>query len=141
MPDNIDRVVVPTLSDDGWVHSGALQADYVMAHFLASDYSQTYVYKDNVSSFGWLVATYNNQPNELMIQTRRVLSLLMGRYFNNVVVDARDATDPTAPSKFIMAIFVEYQPADGVTRNITQLVQIKGSKFELINRIINDGDP
>lgn len=141
MPDNIDVVVLPTLGEDGWVFSNALQADYLMSHFLASDYSQTYVHPGSVSSFGWIVAQYGSEPSRLISEVRRVLAEYLGRYFNNVLVEARDATNPEEPSKFILAIFVEYQTADGIVNNISQLTQINGSKFELINQIINNGDP
>ena len=140
MPDNINTVALPSLGEDGWIFSGMRQADALMAHFLASDYSQSYIHAGTVSSFGWLIARYNSTPQQLVVETPKLLTTLFQRYFNNVVAEAWDSTDPTSPSKFILSIYVQFQDAKGKTGNISQLVQINGSKFEILRRIINDGE-
>lgn len=139
MPTNIAIVAIPSLGEDGWLFSGMRQADYLMAHFLASEYSQSYVHFGEISSFGYLVQEFNNRPNELLTEAPKVLTRLFERYFNNIVCEAWDSTDPKSPSRFILSIFVQFDDANGKTGNISQLVQINGSKFETLRRIINDG--
>lgn len=138
MATNINKVVIPSLSEDGWVFSSKKQADYLMAYFLASDYSQSYIHKNQVSSFGWMISKYGNQPAQLISQMESVLRTLFNRYFNNVEVEVSDSTNPEEPSKFILSIFVQFQLADGSVENIARITQINGSRFEIIRKAIND---
>lgn len=140
MADNIEKVVLPSLSEDGWVYSSLRQADYVMAYFLASDYSQSYLFNRGISSFGWLIAVYGSQPSALINEVTKVLKTLFNRYFNGVTVECTDATDPAKPSQFILAIFVEFQTSDGTISNIAKMAQINGSKFQIIRNIITQGE-
>lgn len=139
MAKNINKVVIPSLSPDGWVFSSLMQADYVMAYFLAADYSQSYLFHKQVSSFGWLIATYGNQPDALISEMTKALRTLFERYFDGVKVECSDATRPYAPSQFILAIYVEFRTSDGTISNVSKLAQINGSKFQIISRIITQG--
>lgn len=140
MPDNIEKVAIPSLSADSWIFSSLRQADYVMAYFLASDYSQSYLFNRQISSFGYLVAIHNNNIGLLISEITRALESLFGRYFNSVHVECTDATKETNPSKVILALFVEFQMQDGTISNISKLAQIKGSKFKIINDAITIGN-
>jgi len=139
MPANIDIVAIPSLDTDGWVFSSLKQADYIMAYFLAADQSQSYVHRGNISSFGWLVATYNNEPELLVTEMTKVLNTLFGRYFNNVIVECTNQTNANSPSEFILGIYVEFETASGAVSNISKIAQINGSKFEIINNAITQG--
>ncbi|HXQ32490.1 MAG TPA: hypothetical protein VN843_00575 [Anaerolineales bacterium] len=111
-----------------------------MAYFLACDYSQSYIFDRQISSFGWLVANYNNQPDLLINEMSKTLQILFDRYFNAVRVECSDATQPDSPSQFILAIYVEFQTSDGTISNISRLAEINGSKFTLISNVITGGE-
>lgn len=140
MPSNIDKIVYPSLSSDGFLFSSIKQADAIMAAVMASDYSQSYLFNQRISSFGWLVATYNNQPDALITEMTRMLQILFERYFNGVIVECTDVTNSNSPSQFILGIYVEFQTKDGNIGKISQLAQINGSKFKLINNVISQGE-
>jgi hypothetical protein len=140
MPSNINIVAMPTLGPDEWVLSSLRQADYLMAYFLAADFSQSYFFQGKISSFAYLVATYNNQPQQLISEVTSVLTNYFSRYFNGVIVECTDATQADEPSLFILAMYVQFQTADGTTSNISQLASISNSKFQLLNSIITTGD-
>jgi len=139
MPDNINTVVTPSLSDDGWVFSSIKQADYVMADFLASFYSQSNIFQGKVSSYGWVMAAYNNDPPTLMDKLRSMVTALFSRYFNDVVVEVVDGSEDTNSSLVTVNIFVQFVTADGVTQNLAQVAKINNSKFESIREIITNG--
>lgn len=140
MPDNINIIAAPSLSEDGWIYSGKGQADYIMACFLASDYSQSYVHYGQVSSFAWLIATYGDRSDLLRQQTTTTLQTLFGRYFNNVVVECSDVTPADKPNTFNMGIYVSFQDADGNTGKLSELVLINGSRFEIMRKLSTESN-
>lgn len=46
-----EDIYFPSLTETGWIASSEITGDFLFAHFFASDYSQTYIYTDHVSSF------------------------------------------------------------------------------------------
>lgn len=138
MPDNIEKVAYPALGPDGWIHSSMRQADMLMADFLAVDRSQSYVFSDFITSFGWIIAEYSGAKEEMMIQMRDSLKSYFERYFNDVVVECYENTKTSTPSKFHLSLYVEFQMADGSTGNIYRLTEINGSKFEILRTLTTD---
>lgn len=140
MADQIEIVVAPTLGPDGYVFSSMKQADYLMAWFLASDYSQSNVHLGKISSFGWLVGQYNNDIARLVEQTQSTLQTYLGRYLNNVLVQCRDASNPDTPNQNILAIGAQFTLADGTVQELVRIMEISGSKFKLLADIATNNN-
>lgn len=129
------KVVLPILGADGWVESSNKMADFIMSHFLATDYSQSYLFDTKISSFGSLIASYGHQPSELMNNVEQSLSTLFGRYFTNVVVECTNVSPEPESSKFVMGLYVEFRMNDGTVNNISKIAEIENSRFIKLHEV------
>lgn len=137
MAKNIENIVVPSLDPDGWVYSSKKQADYVMAYFLATDRSQSYIFDSDVTSFQYILATHHGNISELVHELQIGLRKLFERYFNNVQVEVRDITKEESPSKVYLALSCRYTLADGTIEDLIRIVNINGSKFTIMRQAIS----
>ena len=85
----LDTKPVPTLSLDAWVNSTELKCDYLLSHFIVSEYSRTLVYYQKISSLPWLIQKYKNDMNGLENAVRNQLSRYFGKYFPKVEVQVQ----------------------------------------------------
>lgn len=79
---------VPTLSASGWVGDVVSMATRLLDYFFASDYSQSHLYLDNITSFPYLVKVNGHRPEELKRDVKSTLTPYLSRYFDDVVVTA-----------------------------------------------------
>ena len=135
----VAAVYFPSLSEDGWVTSPERQADYIMSHFFASDYSQTQLYLSHVASMSWVIAEANGDVNKTISLLTSSLTSYLGNYFTNVVVSVRESipavvTDATRVSLIIDASFID---DTGNTIILGKLLEIQNSLFSKITNISN----
>lgn len=77
--------IVPSLSASGWLTGLAERADHVMASYLTSDHSESYLYK--VYSLAWHVQQYGHDELKLKDRVQTDLNELFSRHFGEVTVD------------------------------------------------------
>lgn len=73
---------VPSLSAAGWLTSIAERADHVLACYLVSDHSESYVYE--VFSLPWHVQQYGHDDLKLRNRMETDLNTLFRRHFTDV---------------------------------------------------------
>ena len=135
----VKKIVLPSLSEEGWVEPSDKLADLLMANFLTTDFTQSTLYFNKIKSFGWLIGKLSQQPEALKEQLNITLREYFGNYFSGVLVEVTERTNPAKPSQVILGLYVEYTLPDGSTSNISKLAQINGSKFKLVNDVITKG--
>lgn len=126
-------VPVSALSLDGWVTSSASKADYLLSHFFLSEYSQTQLYKGNVTSLQYLIQKYQVNPNILERETQATLEGYFSRYFPNVQAEVVCEPNTTNSSQINLKIYISIQDESGATLSVGRLVDVLDSK---INKII-----
>ena len=104
---------MPSLSEDGWVTDSVKVADYLLSHFFLSEYSQTYIYHQQVSSLPWILQVTQGDMSATIDKTRRTLSEYFSRYFNNVEVEVLDVTSEETPSKAAISIYIKFTDKEG----------------------------
>jgi len=132
-------IVVPALSEDGWVDYPAKQADYIFGHFFLSDYSQTYLYKNQVSSFAQVMQEHQGDVSKIARQLESTLRIYFLRYFSKVEVECDAIQDPDNPNKFIVRIYLTYTGTDGIEHNLGKMVNVLNSKIESVIALSNYG--
>jgi hypothetical protein len=135
----MSSAMVPSLSEDGWVNTPSLMGDYLISHFFVSDYSQTQLYLNQVSSFPYLIQKYQNDLPGLFTAIQTTLNTYLGRYFSSVTVEASQYPNPTNSGSIGINLFVSYVGSDGVTYNLNKIIQIVNSKIENIINLNNNG--
>jgi hypothetical protein len=133
----MSNLFFPSLSEDGWVVSTQQQADYLLADFFASDYSQTQLYLDKVSSAAYVI--YKTQGD--IIGTKNLLQSTLSdyfsRYFLNVNVDVTEVPNELDLSRVTLAIFLTFIDLDGVFFSLDKVFDIVDGKAVNILSINN----
>lgn len=120
----------PTLSENGWVENGKIKADYLMAHFLESDFSQTQLYNGHVSSLAYLVQKNMNNIANLVSDVNQTLNSYFERYFTDVYVETKEVEDPSGNNNITgISIFISFKDENGSTQNISETISDINSKF------------
>lgn len=132
-------IPVPTLSFSGWVRSTAEKADYLFCHFYESERSQTFIYKDRVSSLQYII-----QKNKLDIQAtcreiEATLSAYFSAYFPTVRVEIDYQEVPVNSGKITIRMYISLTDVDGKEFNMSRLADIVDSKFDKVRKLVNDG--
>lgn len=139
MTTNSDIRYVPTLSEDAWVSDAKQKADYLMAHFFLSDYSQTQLYVGKVSSLPWVIQSTQGNMMQTVLQLQQTLETYFGRYFDNVVVDVVDQT-PTDSSSAEIVLYIAFtDPETGATHTVNEVLRERNGIFSRIASISNTG--
>jgi hypothetical protein len=130
---------VPALSEDAWVTDAKQKADYLMAHFFLSDYSQTQLYVGNVSSMAWIIQATQGDMMQTVLQLRQALQLYFGRYFEDVVADVADNT-PADSSAAEIVIYIAFKdPETGIVHTLNELLRERNGVFSRVASINNTG--
>lgn len=129
--------VVPTLSTDGWVETPIIKADRLFAHFFVSEYSQTFLYKGNVTSFPYIIQNNKEDPSGTASAVKISLTNYFNRYYENcdVAVDWKMAPEDTA--RVELEIYVELLDSDGVKFSLGNTVTLIDSKVEKVVKLNN----
>lgn len=119
-----NKIVYPSLSEDGWVSSGIKIGDNLFSCFLISDYSQSYIYSGLISSFPWILQETQNDMSRTISLTQQTLSDYFSRYFNNVIVEVMEIDNLTDPSKGQISIYVKYSDSDNKEYVLGKMLEI-----------------
>lgn len=135
----MENVLLPSLSQDGWVSSTKEKLDYLMSHFFLSDYSQTYFYGGYVSSLSYVLQ--QNQGN--MIDTKNAitntLTSYLGRYkFTDIAVDVGIKDEIDNSTRQIMSIYISITDQDNKSFTFANVVETTDSKFSKIIQLNNE---
>jgi hypothetical protein len=130
---------VPSLSDDGWVLSSALRANYLMSHFFLSEYSQTSLYPDQVSSLPYIIQQNQGNISKTSTAIRSTLAGYLTKYFNDVNTQVDFVQDEINSTKYRIRIYVTFTDNDGITYNLGKLAVVENSKISSIADLNNNG--
>lgn len=134
----MNKIVVPTLSEDGWVKTTEERADYLFAHFFVSEYSQTALYERAVASFPYIIQKNQGSITNTISELRQVLQSYFSRHFTNVKADAVANEDPPKSGKFRINLHVSFTDEDGKEFALAKVANVLNSK--LVNVLnINNG--
>lgn len=126
------KVLFPSLSEDGWVTNSAKVADYLPCHFLESDYSQSYLYKEHVSSLAWILQDTQGDMTKTIQAVQITLVTYFSRYFDNVVCEVTERPNPTDPSNAAISIYLKFTDTENKELVLGKLVDITDMKFSQI---------
>lgn len=131
--------VVPTLSEDGWVKTPLMMADYLFSHFLLADYSQTEVYEGQVSSMSWILHESNNNVSTTIRLMENGLKTYFGRYFPRVDVQVTDSTADVNSSKVALSIYVAFTDKEGNDHTLDKAIELTDSNTARVINLNNYG--
>lgn len=133
-------VVMPSLSEDGWVVYPGSIVDYAFAHFFLSDYSQSYIYNGAVSSFAWVIE--ESQGDYMKLQNLMTVTLqnYLGRYFSKVTVDCDVRESTTNPNLREMYLYVSVTDNEGKEHVVGKMLNYENNKVLSVVNVNNYGN-
>jgi hypothetical protein len=133
-------IMLPSLTTKGWIvleDHPLVVANYLIAHFFCSDYSQTQIYLKSVKSFAW--AMQENRGD--IIATMDSLKSSLASYFR-VYFENADVTVIEYPKVYTnnisLTITVEFT-SKGIKYNISRAIQIVDGIAQQIIEVSNYG--
>jgi len=133
-------IVLPALSEDGWVDYPAKQIDYLFSHFFLSDYSQTYIYKDQVSSFAKVIQDNQGDPSKIARMLSLTLNNYFGHYFPVAESDCTAKEHPDNPNQYELYLYMRIVDHSGKEYSLGRMLNVKDSKIENVITLSNYGD-
>lgn len=132
-----DVKLLPTLSDDGWVSDSRKKADYLLAHFFESDYSQTALYLGNVSSLSWVMQEGNNDMPKTVRLLRDTINDYLSRYFESVETEV-SVNEANQPSSYVyLNIYIGFTDSEGKEYTLSRLLETIDGK---LNKVIKNNN-
>lgn len=128
---------LPSLSELGWCNGSEAIADGLLSHFFTAFYSQSYIFKDQVSSLQYLIQKNLNNITSLTSDVQSTLSNYFSRYFTDVVVEVKEKADATNSSQQAITIFMTFTDSDGSTYNLSDLVTFGNGTIQKIIKLNN----
>lgn len=123
---------IPTLSSQGWISTTEDIINKLFDWFIASEYSQTTLFKGNVISLPYLIQDYGTQPDRLCEAVSSALEELYSRTFDRCVstVEYRNNTGEGESSTFDLNCSISIIN-NGIEYNVGHTLQI------MDNHVIN----
>lgn len=127
---------MPTMSPVGWVNEPTQQLDYILADFMASEYTQSYVNYRKVRDVHEIFAKYP-KPEEMAVELRKGILDILNHTFEDPIVDVYPITDDNNPN-VELRIEITVSLSNKYHR-ISRLAQFQGQKFLKLSNFYNYG--
>ena len=129
---------VPTLSTQGWVTDLSGKIDILLAHYVSTDQEQSNVYKDHLSNLQYIVEHHQGDPLATADAIARSVQTYLGRYYDNVVAEARFSLVDEKESQTTVKITLSLNfTEDGVNYTANRLLTYFNGKFKEITEVNN----
>ena len=133
-------IPVPTLSTQGWVSDPVSKFDFLLAHFFVSDYNQTFLYKDHVTSLPRIIEKHGSDMVSVIDSLKTLLSSYLAKYYDSVDVDVQPTIPLDINPSSQIALTVKVGVSDKGTANVFgRLLQGQNAKIDKILKL-NNGD-
>jgi hypothetical protein len=132
-------IYVPTLSEDGWVSDGKSQGAYLFAHLFESNYSQSSIYKGNISSLAYVFAMYPEDPDHTMSLLQNMLQTYYGRYFSDVTVEIKQQPDPNNTAQVAFYVYLAYTDNNGEQQTLANIIDTTAGNINNVIKVNNTG--
>lgn len=132
MTDTTNTRLLPTLSSDDWVTDTRKKADYILAHFFESDYSQTSLYLGHVSSLAWVIHEGNGDMSKTENLLTSTLKLYLERYFQTVVVEVKVNTKNQPSSYVYLDLYISFNDEDGIQHTLYRMLELLDGKLSRV---------
>lgn len=132
----MSQITIGTLSSDGWVSAPMKKFDYAIAHFFASEYSQTHIFKGNISSLPYIVQESQGNMQDFCSSLEKTLTSYLNSMFQNVVVEATEVPTDTQ-FKGEVRMYVQVTDYDGTELNLGKILRTENGLIREIVDIVN----
>lgn len=131
-------IPVPTLSTQGWVTDLSSKIDFLLAHFVSTDQEQSNIYKTYISNLQAIIEQHQGDPLSTADKIARTIQSYLGRYYENVVAEARFSLIDEVESQTTVKITLSLNfTEEGVQYTANRLLTYYNGKFKEITEANN----
>jgi hypothetical protein len=129
---------VPTLSTQGWVVDLSSKIDFLLGHFISTDKEQSNTYKDYLSNLQSIIEEHQGDPLSTGDKIARTIQTYLGKYYQNVVAEARFSLNNEVESQTIVKITLSLNfTEEGAQYTANRLLTYYNGKFKEITEANN----
>lgn len=130
---------VPTLSARGWLSEISEKADALIAYYITSEHSQSYIYPHQVTSLIYHVQQNTEEPERLERDVQLGLDRYLRRYFENVELVVAVKEIDNEPNRVDIRIDCTITD-NGYRYDLGRQIQIDGEQVKKVFDIVNGGE-
>lgn len=130
---------VPSLSSEGFITDIRKLADTIIAHYFASDYSQSNVFYGEITSLAYQVQLYGNDPDRLKEEIQSRCTRYLERYFDAAIVNVSINENPGGTKFGYEIVFDATVVKDNVKYNLGRLIEVQNGKMVNIIKKFQEG--
>lgn len=133
----MNNVLFPSLSENSWISSSTILADYLFSNFFLAEYSQSAIYPGYVSSLPYILQLNPNDKIKIKNDTIKTLNTYFSRYFTNVTVEVELVDTVLDPSKQELKIYLEFTDSDNISYTLARALQISNNRITAVKTANN----
>lgn len=131
-------ICVPTLSTLGFVYDPVTKFEFLISHFFLSDYNQTYLYINHVTSLPRIIENNGDNIQGVIYELKNKLETYLKRYYDDS--EARvSLTDPDSNSSNVSLDISITVTDHGVQNTFTRLLQTLNGRVQSLTKMNNYG--
>lgn len=135
----MSTISVPTLSTFGWVSTPSEKIDFLLAHYVNSEKTQTALFGQNVANLQWVIFNNADDMPGTCRELESSLKNYLARYYpEGVSVETRYTLDDPQLSETRVKITLSIHfKENSIEYSATGLIRMIDSKFENFTRTNN----
>jgi len=122
---------LPTLTEDRILSNDVLKINKLYEYFLASEYSQTFFYKEHVASLKYLLGTYSIEEDDLKMAIIETLEKMYSRYFDEVSVFCELVPEEIDSNAYLLNLNIEVTN-NSIKNTLNRSVAITNNKIDIL---------
>lgn len=131
-------ISVATLSTQGWVTDLSSKIDILLSYFVSTDKEQSNIYLGSLSSLQYIVEQHSGDPLSTADTIARTVQQYLGRYYENVIAEARyELIDPEESQTTVKITLALNFTEDGKNYTANRLLTYFNGKFKAITEANN----
>jgi hypothetical protein len=127
-------LLLPTVSESGWIKDPISIFDRLMAYCLVADHSQTLLYKSHITSIPKIIQEEQGNITNLTLKLSDKLTTYLNRYFKTSSVSVTDVTEDPDDSKVSLGIYVSVTDFNDKTYTFSKLLMTQNG---IVKKIID----
>lgn len=132
-------IPVPSLSAPGWLLEISERADALMAYYITSEFSQSYLYYGKITSLPYHIKAYGSTPERLESRVEDDLGAYLRRYFEEVEITVRtDIPNEQDPNRIDLRLDVIVLD-NGYRYSLGRQIKIQNKRIAEVFKINNQG--
>src|SRR5574343_1210399 len=127
-------LLLPTVSESGWVRDPVSIFDRLLSYMIVSDYSQTNLYRGNITSIPKILQQHQGNITDMTIALGDNIGRYLGRYYKTASAEALDITEDINDSKVTLSLYVKVTDYYNQSHVLSRMIEKQNG---IVKKIIN----